>query len=106
MSGEIRAVREEIGLDLGATLTKAVVVDVGAPLTDFQTFLFPSDDRTAIATFLGRHANPILSATGAGARRLAKQFTGSLPVVIADEFAAWGLGEELLLQKADRKSVV
>ena len=101
MSGETRALKEEIGLDLGATLTKAVVVDVGAALTDFQTFLFPSDDRTAIATFLGRHANPILSATGAGARRLAKQFTGALPVEIVDEFAAWGLGEELLLQKAD-----
>ena len=27
---------EEIGLDLGATLTKAVVVDAGAPLTDFD----------------------------------------------------------------------
>jgi type II pantothenate kinase len=93
--------REEIGLDLGATLTKAVVVEAGAPLTDFQAFLFPSDDRTAIATFLGRHTNPLLAATGAGARRLAKQFTGALPVEIVDEFAAWALGEEPLLEKAD-----
>jgi type II pantothenate kinase len=92
---------EEIGLDLGATLTKAVVLETGGPLADFQTFLFASDDRPSLAAFLARHEKPLLSATGAGARRLAKQFTGANPVTLVDEFTAWGLGEETLLSKAD-----
>jgi type II pantothenate kinase len=92
---------EEIGLDLGATLTKAVVVEAGSSLADFQTFLFPSGDRASIAAFLASRRSPHLAATGAGARRLAKQFTGDRPVFIEDEFQAWGLGEEALLIGAD-----
>ena len=92
---------EEIGLDLGATLTKAVLVEAGASLADFHTFFFQSSDRASIAAFLASRRSPLLAATGAGARRLAKQFTGERPVCIADEFQAWGLGEETLLQGAD-----
>ncbi len=92
---------EEIGLDLGATLTKAVVVETGAPLTDFETFLFPSNDRPAIASFLASRHDPALAATGAGARRLSRQFAGASPVALVDEFEAWGLGEEALLVRAD-----
>ena len=92
---------EEIGLDLGATLTKAVVVEAGAPLTDFETYLFPSNDRPAIASFLASRHDPFLAATGAGGRRLSKQFTGTSPVVFVDEFEAWGLGEQTLLARAD-----
>ncbi len=98
---EAAAPAEEIGLDLGATLTKAVVVAAGAPLTDCETFLFPSNDRPAVASFLASRRAPSLSATGAGARRLSKQFTGTSPVVLVDEFEAWGLGEEALLAGAD-----
>ena len=94
------AAGEEIGLDLGATLTKAVVIEADAPLTDFSSYLCPSGDRASIAAFLARWKDPLLSATGAGARRLARQFTGERPVVIADEFEAWGLGEEALLDGA------
>lgn len=92
---------EEIGLDLGATLTKAVVVEAGAPPADFETYLFPSNDRPAIASFLTSRHDPFLAATGAGASRLSKQFTGVSPVVFVNEFEAWGLGEETLLARAD-----
>lgn len=92
---------EEIGLDLGATLTKAIVVGAGAPLTDIETFLFPAGDAAAVDAFLTRYRRPLLAATGAGARRLAKQLTGETLAVVADEFVAWGLGEEALLAEAD-----
>ncbi|MFI5181705.1 MAG: hypothetical protein ACHQPI_09965 [Thermoanaerobaculia bacterium] len=92
---------EEIGLDLGATLTKAVVVQAGAPLADFETFLFPSNDRQALASFLASRRDPSLAATGAGSRRLSKQFAGPSRVILVDEFEAWGLGEEALLADAD-----
>ncbi len=92
---------EEVGLDLGATLTKAVVVEAGAPLDGFQTFLYASGDRAGLAAFLAARRRPRFSATGAGAPRLARQFTGETPVALADEFLAWGLGEGALLSKAD-----
>ncbi len=98
---EATSLVEEVGLDLGATLTKAVVVEAGAPLTDFETYLFPSNDRNAIASFLAGRRRPALAATGAGARRLARQFTGASPVILVDEFEAWALGEEALLATAD-----
>ncbi|HQR68112.1 MAG TPA: hypothetical protein PLB02_12020 [Thermoanaerobaculia bacterium] len=82
---------EEIGLDLGATLTKAVAVEAGSSLADFRTFLFPSGDRASLAAFLASRKSPLLAATGAGARRLARQFTSERPVFMANEFEAWGL---------------
>ena len=92
---------EEVGLDLGATLTKAVLVEPGSSLAHLRTFLFPSGDQASISAFLASWRSPLLAATGAGARRLARQFTGEAPVFIADEFPAWGLGEEALLSGAD-----
>jgi type II pantothenate kinase len=92
---------EEIGLDLGATLTKAVLVEPGSSLADLRTFLFPSGEEASISAFLASRRSPLVAATGAGARRLAKQFTGDAPVFVADEFPAWGLGEEALLSGAD-----
>lgn len=92
---------EEVGLDLGATLTKAVVVGAGSSLSGFRTFLFPSGDEASLAAFLADRKDPLLAATGAGARRLAKQLTPDRPVFIANEFEAWGLGEVALLAEAD-----
>jgi type II pantothenate kinase len=92
---------EEIGLDLGATLTKAVVAAAGTSLTEIETFLFPAGDAAALVEFLARHPGAFLEATGAGARRLAKLLPGRPLAVVADEFVAWGLGEQALLARAD-----
>ncbi len=97
----VSATGEEIGLDLGATLTKAIVVGAGAPLKDIGTFLFPSGEPAALAAFLAGYRNSFVAVTGAGARRLAKQLTGETLAVVADEFVAWGLGEQALLAGAD-----
>jgi type II pantothenate kinase len=92
--------RVEIGLDLGATLTKAVVVRRGAPLADAETFLFPAGDTGAIDVFFGRFRSPFVAATGAGARLFAARRAGEASVDLPDEFMAWGLGEECLLAGA------
>ncbi len=90
-----------IGLDLGATLTKAAVARERTPLSDVETILFPAGDAAALDAFVARYETPFLAATGAGARRYARRLSGRLPVVLADEFVAWGLGEEALLAGAD-----
>lgn len=95
-----RPTGEEIGLDLGATLTKAAVAGAGTPLADVETFLFQAADAAALDSFLARFGRPFLAATGAGARRFARRLSARLPVVLADEFVAWGLGEEALLAGA------
>jgi len=91
----------DIGLDLGATLTKVVLLEAGAPLLRFETRLFPRDDWPALDAFLAGRAGAFVSATGAGARRLSKESPGPRPVVLVDEFEAWGLGEQALLAGAD-----
>ena len=93
--------REEVGLDLGATLSKAVVVPHGAPLSGFETFVCPSGDLRSLASFLSGRREPVVAATGAGAHPFAGLVSGSHAVFIADEFDAWGAGEEALLGRAD-----
>lgn len=96
--------REEAGLDIGATLAKAVVVPRGGS-ADFpeklQTYLGPSGDLSLLAAFLFSHPAASLAATGAGAGRLAKVLEGHGPIAITDEFEAWGEGERVLLARAD-----
>ena len=93
--------REEVGLDLGATLSKAVVVPAGAPLDTFETFVCPSGDLRGLLSFLAGRTAPLVAATGSGAHPLAALLSGTHSVFIADEFEAWGLGERSLLRKAD-----
>ena len=59
-------IREEAGLDIGATLAKAVVVAAGAPVDvpgTVETFMCPSADLSLLSTFLGRHPNASLTAS-------------------------------------------
>jgi type II pantothenate kinase len=92
---------EEVGLDLGATLAKAVVVPAGAPLTDFTGHLWPSADLPAVISFLSGLRSPSIAATGAGAHRLATALGSSTSVRLIGEFEAWGVGEQRLLERAD-----
>ena len=94
-------VREEAGVDIGATLAKAVVVPAGGDLESFDTFVCPSGDLPALAAFLGSRPPLRLAATGAGASRLASLVRSPEPIVVADEFGAWGEGEKVLLRRAD-----
>ena len=62
-------IREEVGLDVGATLAKVVIVAAGAALDDpgtYQTLVCPSSDVAALSAFLMQHPNASLAATGAG----------------------------------------
>lgn len=96
--------REEAGLDVGATLAKAVVVPFGSSLDSpdtFQTYVGPSSDLTRLADFLGLHPGASLAATGAGAGRLASALRSHGPIALTDEFEAWGEGERVLLARAD-----
>jgi type II pantothenate kinase len=92
---------EEIGIDLGATLAKAVVVPAGAPLTVFESHIWPSTDLEAVASFLAGRRNPRIALTGAGAHRLAAALGPSAKATLAGEFEAWGTGEKHLLALAD-----
>jgi type II pantothenate kinase len=98
------AIREEAGLDIGATLAKAVVVAAGAPIDvpeTVETFVCPSADLSALSAFLGRHPNASLTATGAGAVRLQNVLGDARPIAVTEEFEAWGEGERVLLRRAD-----
>ncbi len=94
-------IREEAGVDIGATLAKTVVVPTGAGLESFETFVCPSSDLPALAAFLASRPPLRLAATGAGAQRLASLVRATESVVLADQFEAWGEGERILLHKAD-----
>jgi len=97
-------IREEAGLDVGATLAKAVVVAAGAPVDvpeTVETFVCPSADLSALSAFLSKHPNASLTATGAGAGRLQNVLGNARPITVTDEFEAWGEGERVLLRRAD-----
>ena len=97
-------IREEAGLDVGATLAKGVVVAAGAALEDprtYQTLVCASSDVAALSAFLAEHPNVSLAATGAGSSRLQKVLKSSGEIAITDEFEAWGEGERVLLARAD-----
>ncbi len=92
---------QEAGVDIGATLAKAVVVPAGAGLETFESYVGPSGDLPALAAFLANRPGLRLAATGAGAHRLANLVKPSEPPVLSDEFEAWGEGEKVLLRRAD-----
>lgn len=94
-------VRDEAGVDIGATLAKAAVVPAGGELGTFEPFVCPSSDLPALAAFLATRAPFRLAATGAGAYRLASLVKTPEPATIVDEFEAWGEGEKILLKRAD-----
>lgn len=94
-------IREEAGVDIGATLAKAVVVPLGAALDAFESFVCPSGDLPALAAFLSSRPPLRLAATGAGAHRLASLVKSPEPPLLTDEFEAWGEGERVLLRRAD-----
>jgi type II pantothenate kinase len=93
--------REEAGVDIGATLAKAVLVPAGGRLETFEPFVCPSSDLPALAAYLSARSPLRLAATGAGAHRLASLVKTPEPAVFADEFEAWGEGEKVLLAHAD-----
>jgi type II pantothenate kinase len=93
--------RDEVGLDLGATLSKAVVVREGASLDSFETFVCASGDLRGLASFLAGRTDPAVAVTGAGAHPFAALHSGTHEVYLADEFEAWGAGERALLRRAD-----
>ena len=95
------AYKEEAGVDIGATLAKAVVVPAGAALDTFDSFVCPSGDLPALAAFLASRPPLRLAATGAGAHRLASAVKSADVPILADEFEAWGEGEKVLLRRAD-----
>jgi type II pantothenate kinase len=97
-------IREEAGLDVGATLAKGVVVAAGAPLEDpgtYQTLVCASSDVAALSAFFAGHPNASLAATGAGSGRLQKVLKGAGEIMLTGEFEAWGDGERVLLARAD-----
>ncbi len=60
----------EAGIDGGATLTKAVFVERGAPLETFRTFVCLANDRLAIQSFLSAAPVGGVAVTGGGAHWL------------------------------------
>lgn len=88
----------DVGLDLGATLSKAVVVPGGAPFADLTSFVCPRGDAAALAEFLSRFDVRLVGATGAGARRDGVP-AGFAPVLV-NEFEAWGQGERALIERS------
>jgi type II pantothenate kinase len=97
----VTEVRDEAGVDIGATLAKAVVVRAGAGLETFEPFVCPSTDLSALAAFLSSRQPLRLAATGAGAHRIGNLVKSVDPPVLTDEFEAWGEGEKVLLRHAD-----
>jgi type II pantothenate kinase len=97
----VTEIREEAGVDIGATLAKAVLVRADAGLETFEPLVCPSTDLSALAAFLSNRPSLRLAATGAGAQRLAGLVKSAEPPVLADEFEAWGEGERVLLRRAE-----
>ena len=90
----------DAGVDLGATLAKAVAIPADRPLESFETFVAPADDDRLLDAFLLRHSLRHLAATGGGASSLAERFSPGRSVAVVDEFASWGAGEALLTARA------
>jgi type II pantothenate kinase len=90
--------KADIGLDLGATLTKAVAVAVDAPLTDLAGFACPRGETEALAGFVSGFDVRLVGATGAGAHRDAPP--AGLSPVLVNEFEAWGRGEKALIERS------
>ncbi|MCL4807892.1 MAG: hypothetical protein KJ062_08895 [Thermoanaerobaculia bacterium] len=90
----------DAGVDLGATLAKAVAVPVARPLEAFETFVAPAGDDRLLDAFLLRHSLRHLAATGGGAAGLADRLAPARSVAVVDEFASWAAGEPLLAGRA------
>lgn len=90
----------DVGVDLGATLVKAVAVPVDRPLPSFETFVAPAGDERLLDAFLLRHALRLVAATGGGATALADRLVPGRFVTVVDEFASWGAGEPILTGRA------
>lgn len=90
----------DAGVDLGATLAKAVAVPADRPLEAFETFVAPAGDERLLDAFLLRHSLRHLAATGGGAAALADRLAPARSVAVVDEFASWGAGEPLLSARA------
>lgn len=90
----------DAGVDLGATLAKAVAVPADRPLEAFETFVAPAGDERLLDAFLLRHSLRHLAATGGGAAALAERLAPARGVVAVDEFSSWGAGEPLLSSRA------
>lgn len=90
----------DAGVDLGATLVKAVAVPVDRPLPSFETFVAPAGDERLLDAFLLRHSLRIVAATGGGASTLADRLAPGRSVTLVDEFASWGAGEPILTHRA------
>ncbi|MBK9090573.1 MAG: hypothetical protein IPL90_16595 [Holophagales bacterium] len=90
----------DAGVDLGATLVKAVAVPVDRPLPSFETFVAPAGDERLLDAFLLRHSLRLVAATGGGAASLADRLAPARPVLVVDEFASWGAGEPILTGRA------
>jgi type II pantothenate kinase len=90
----------DAGVDLGATLAKAVAVPADRPLEAFETFVAPAGDDRLLDAFLLRHSLRLLAATGGGAAGLADRLAPARSVEVVDEFASWAAGEPLLAGRA------
>jgi len=95
-----RRPRYEIGLDLGATLAKAVFVPAGGALVPFESYVTSARHHAALEGFLKAHPALRIAATGGGARRLADDGSRFPALSVVDEFSAWGEGERILLSSA------
>ncbi len=74
----------DVGVDLGATLAKAVAVPVDRPLESFETFVAPAGDERLLDAFLLRHSIRHLAATGGGATALADRLAPGRAVTVVD----------------------
>lgn len=90
----------DAGVDLGATLAKAVAVPADRPLGAFETFVAPAGDERLLDAFLLRHSLRHVAATGGGAAGLVERLGPARSVEVVDEFASWGAGEPLLAGRA------
>ncbi len=87
----------DVGLDLGATLVKAVFVPEGRAVSAFDTFVCGARDTATLEAFLRSIRVGLVVATGGGAHRLA---ASPHPPLRAGEFDAWAAGERHLLESA------
>ncbi len=74
----------DAGVDLGATLAKAVAVPADRPLGAFETFVAPASDERLLDAFLLRHSLRHLAATGGGAVALAGRLAPCRSVAVVD----------------------
>jgi type II pantothenate kinase len=95
-----RSPRFEIGLDLGATLVKAIYVRAGRPLAPFESYVCSARNHAALESFLEAHPARRIAATGGGAPRLTESWRGRPAILYVDEFESWGAGERVLLEGA------